>query len=284
MKTSMSMLFLLFIFSLAFAGDIPNECRIGGFYLGPQAYSFRLYTLFQAIDYAKEAGCSVIEAYPGQKLSPADSTPFSHNAPPAIWSKAKRKLHATGVRLVNYGVVGFKDDAELQQIFDFAKLMDIPCITMEPDPATAATLDKIEKLVKQYDIKVAIHNHPRSADHPDYQYWDPNFVLSLVKDRDPRIGSGADTGHWLRSGVKPVDALKILQGRVISCHLKDLNKVDRKATDVVFGQGVANVKAILDELKRQGFNGNISMEYESNWENNIVEIKECVAFVRNYGK
>ncbi len=284
MKRLYGILLTTLILSAAPASEIPNECRVGGFFLGPQAYTFRLYTLFQAIDNAKEAGCSVIEAFPGQKLSATDDTPFSHTASPAVWSKAKRKLDAVGVRLVNYGVVGIKDDAELTQIFDFAKLMDIPCVTMEPSPATAETMDKIEKLVKEYDIKVAIHNHPRRADHADYKYWDPNFVLSLVKDRDPRIGSGADTGHWLRSGIKPVDALKILQGRIISCHLKDLNKVDPKATDVVYGQGVADVKAVLDELKRQGFNGNISMEYESNWENNIVEVKQCVDFVRNYGK
>jgi len=109
-------------------------------------------------------------------------------------------------------------------------------------------------------------------------------VLSLIKDRDPRIGSGADTGHWLRSGVQPVEALKILSGRVLSCHLKDLNMLGPKATDVPFGKGVANITGVLDELKRQGFNGNIAMEYESNWGNNIVEIKECVDFVRNYGK
>ena len=266
------------------AADIANECRTGGFYLGPQAYSFKQYTFFEAVDKAKEAGCSVMEGYPGQKLSPADETPFNHSAPMSVWIKAKLKLEATGVRLVNYGVVGFKDDAELVQIFDFAKLMNIPCVTMEPNPATAETLDKIEKLVKQYNIKLAIHNHPKKENNPDYKYWDPNFVLSLVKDRDPRIGSGADTGHWLRSGVNPVAALKILQGRVISCHLKDLDAAAPKATDVVFGKGAANIAGILDELKRQGFNGNIAMEYESNWENNIVEIKQCVEFVRNYGK
>ncbi len=274
---------LLAVLQPAAAGDIPNECRIGGFYLGPQAYSFRLYTFFEAVDKAKEAGCSVIEAFPGQKLSPEDETPISHTASPEVWSKAKRKLEATGVRLVNYGVVGFKSDAELAQIFDFAKLMNIPCVTMEPSPATAETIDKIEKMVKQYDIKLAIHNHPKNEKNPDYRYWDPQFVLSLVKDRDPRIGSGADTGHWLRSGVDPVQALKTLRGRIISCHLKDLNSMNPKATDVPFGRGVANIKGVLDELKRQGFSGNISMEYESNWENNIVEIKQCVEFVRQYG-
>lgn len=269
---------------LAWAAEIPNECKVGGFYIGPQAYSFRLYTFFEAIDKAKEAGCSVIESYPGQKLSPDDATPFGHMATPEVWSRAKRKLEATGVRLVNYGVVGFKDDAELRRIFDFAKLMDIPCVTMEPSPATPETIDKLEKMVKEYNIKLAIHNHPKHENDPNYRYWDPNFVLSLVKGRDPRIGSGADTGHWIRSGLKPVEALKILSGRVMSCHLKDLDVFGPKAGDVPFGKGVADVKGVLDELKRQGFNGNIAIEYESSWENNVPHISECVDFVRNYGK
>ncbi len=113
--------------------------------------------------------------------------------------------------------------------------------------------------------------------------WDPNYVLSVVKDRDPRIGSCADTGHWVQSGLKPVDCLKILQGRIISVHLHDMNEMGPDCHDVPDGTGVSDVPGILDELKRQHFVGNVSIEYEYNWENNVTDAAQCIGFVRGYG-
>ena len=266
------------------ASDLANELKVGGFFIGPQAYSFNRYSLYEAIDKAKEVGSNVIEAYPGQRLSPDDDTQFNHNASPSVWAKAKMKAESAGIRIVNYGVVGWKDDAELARIFDFAKIMNIPAVTMEPKPATTETFDKLEKLVKKYNIKVGVHNHPKRPDNPGYRYWDPQFVLSMVKNRDSRLGAAVDTGHHIRSGIVPLDAVKLLEGHIVSMHLKDLNVFDRKAHDVPYGQGVANVKDILDELKRQQFNGNMSIEYEYNWESSVPEIKQCVDFVREYGK
>lgn len=113
--------------------------------------------------------------------------------------------------------------------------------------------------------------------------WDPNYILSVVKDRDSRIGSCADTGHWLRSNLKPVDCLRILKGRIISSHLKDLNEMGPNAHDVPYGTGVSDIPAILQELKDQGFNGNISIEYEYHWENSSPEVGQCIGFVRGLG-
>ena len=146
------------------------------------------------------------------------------------------------------------------------------------------SIDTWEPLVKQYDIKVGFHDHPKRPDHPEYKMWDPNYILSVVKDRDPRIGSCADTGHWQRSGLKPVDCIKILKGRIMSSHLKDLNEFGkREAHDLPYGQGVGEVKAVLDEYKAQGFDGPISVEYEYNWTTSVPEIKQRIDFVRAYG-
>jgi len=146
-------------------------------------------------------------------------------------------------------------------------------------------LDLVEKLVKEFDIRVAIHEHARRANDAEYKLWDPNYVLSLVKNRYRRSGACADTGHWVRSGLKPVECLQILKGRIMSSHLKDLNEFGNPdAHDVPFGQGVSGVKEILDELKRQGFDGNISIEYEYHMEHPLPEVKECVKFVQEYGQ
>ena len=142
-------------------------------------------------------------------------------------------------------------------------------------------LDTFEKLVKEYDIKVGFHDHPKREKNPEYRMWDPNYILEVCKGRDARIGSCADTGHWVRSGLKPVDALRILKGRIMSSHLKDLD-VAPNGHDVVYGTGVSDVKGILDEFAAQGFTGPISIEYEYKQEDNLAEAKQCIEFVRGY--
>jgi len=130
---------------------------------------------------------------------------------------------------------------------------------------------------------VGYHNHGGSFSNPDYKVWDPNYIAGLVTGRDKRIGAAADTGHWCTSKLKPVECLKILKGRLISVHLKDKLDVGQ-SHDVPYGEGVANIKECLDEMKKQGFEGNVSIEYEYNWDNNVPEVTKCIDFVRNYGK
>jgi sugar phosphate isomerase/epimerase len=171
------------------------------------------------------------------------------------------------------------NEAEARKIFDFAKKLGLYGITTE----SVESIDLIEKLVKEYNICVGFHDHPRRPNDASYKMWDPNYVLSVVKNRDARIGATADVGHWVRSGLTPVDCLKILRGRVISVHLKDLNEKSPNAHDVPFGTGVCDVPGILNELKHQKFAGNISIEYEYNWTNSVVDVAQCIGFVRGYG-
>jgi sugar phosphate isomerase/epimerase len=260
---------------------IPDECKTGGFFIGCQAYTFNHFSVFEAIELTAQAGGKVIEFYPGQKLSKDEpKVSWDHHASPEIIQKVKDKLAEHKIKAVNYGVVGVpKDEAEARKLFEFAKTMGLRAITTESVDA----IDTIEKLVKEYDVMVGFHDHPKRANEPGYRMWDPNYILSVVKDRDSRIGSCADTGHWVRSNLKPVDCLRILKGRIISSHLKDLNQMGPSAHDVPYGEGVSDIPAVLEELKDQGFTGNISIEYEYHWENSSPEVAQCIGFVRGYG-
>jgi sugar phosphate isomerase/epimerase len=260
---------------------IPDEYKTGGFFIGCQAYTFNHFTVFEAIEKTAEAGGKVIEFYPGQKLSKDEpSVTWDHNASAATIQKVKDQLEKHHIRPVNYGVVNIpKDEAQARKIFEFARNVGLRAVTTESVDA----IDTFEKLVKEYDIMVGFHDHPKQDDNPSYKMWDPNYVLSVVKDRDPRIGSCADTGHWVRSNLKPVDCLRILKGRIISSHLKDLNEFGHAAHDLPFGTGVSDIPGILEELKAQGFTGNISIEYEYHWENSTPEVGQCIGFVRGYG-
>ncbi len=157
------------------ASPIPEECRTGGFAIGCQAYTFNRFTVFEAIEKTAAAGGKVIEFYPGQKLSQAEpGVVWDHNASPETIQKVKDKLAQFHLTAVNYGVVQIPtDESQARKIFEFAKTMGLYGITTESVDA----IDTIEKLVKEYDIRVGFHDHPRRADDPGYKMWDPNYVL-----------------------------------------------------------------------------------------------------------
>ncbi len=264
----------------AIAGSIPDEFRVGGFALGSQAYTFNRFTVFEAIEKTEQAGGRTIEFYPGQALSPEErSVKWDHNASEEVIDRVKAKLAKHKIKAVNYGVVGIPaDEAKARQIFEFAKKLDLYGITTESDKS----IDTIEKLVKEFDIRVGFHEHAKQPNNPDYKIWDPNFVLNLVKDRDPRIGACADTGHWASSGLKPLDCIKRLKGRVISLHLKERTEIGKHLPDQPYGTGVSDIPGILQELRNQNFQGHISIEYENNWDHSVPDVAQCIGFVRGW--
>jgi sugar phosphate isomerase/epimerase len=261
--------------------SIPKSCKISGFAIGCQAYTFNRFTAFEAIEKTAEAGGKCIEFYPNQKFSPDQpEVKLDHNLSADNIKKLKAKLKKHNIRAVNYGVVAGKNPEDWRKIFEFAKTMGLYGITTE----AVGDLDLIETFVKKYDIHVGIHEHAKRQGDPNYKVWDPNYVLSVVKDRDPRIGACADTGHWQTSGLDPLEGIKILKGRVISCHLKDKTEKGHEGHDIPYGSGGGRIKEILDELKAQGFKGNISVEYEYNWLHSVPDVKQCIDFVKAYGK
>jgi sugar phosphate isomerase/epimerase len=257
--------------AVGYAGERQSAAADSlGWRLGVQAYTFREFTFFEAVDKTASMGLKQIEAYPGQRVSADIDAAVDHNMDPAIREKIRQKLDGAGVKLVNYGVVTGKDEADWRRIFEFARSMGVETIVSEPD---AGQMDLVESLCKEFETNLAIHNHPKPS-----RYWDPEKVLEAVKGRSERIGACADTGHWVRSGLDPLECLKKLDGRIKSLHLKDLNVKAPDAHDVPWGTGVSNVFGMLDELKRQGFKGVFSVEYEYNWRDSVPEISKCIDY------
>lgn len=256
----------------------PRVMRARPWRLGVQAYTFNRFTFFEAIDKTASLGLHYIEGYPGQRLSQEHpGVKFDHTLPVSTLAAVKNKLDAAKVRLVCYGVVRLSaDEKQARKVFDFAKVMGIETLTAEP---ASDAFDLLDKLTEEYQINVAIHNHPKPS-----HYYSPERVLEAIEGHSPRIGACADTGHWMRSGINPVEALRKLEGHIISSHFKDLDKLDRSGHDVPFGTGKGDVKAMLAELKRQNFRGPFSIEYEYNWENSVPDIAKCVAYFREVEK
>ena len=245
-----------------------------GWKLGSQAYTFRMYSFFEAIDKIDSCGLKYVEAYPGQNIGGGIEGKMHFSMDEATRKLVQQKLNEKGVKLYGYGVVKAKNDEEWRQLFEFAKAMGIETITSEPDEKDIPLLSG---LCDEYKINLAIHNHPQPS-----HYWNPEVVANAIKGQSERVGACADIGHWVRSGLDPVESLKKLEGRILHLHMKDLNeKGNKKAHDVHWGEGVSNVAGVIEELKRQNFSGMISAEYEYNWENNAPDVKASVDNFRN---
>jgi sugar phosphate isomerase/epimerase len=259
----------------------------GGFVVGCAAYTFRQGTAFEAIDKTKACGGKVIEFFAWQKLSAeTGDVKLDENLSDENIKRLKAKLDDAGIQAVNCYVnnahfaAGNKDESGPRKVFEFARKLGLRGLTGEPPEDQ---LDIVEKLAKEYDIQFCFHNHPKDEKKPDYRNWEPAYVLSLVKNRDRHIGVCVDTGHLVRSGIKPVDAIKTLGNRVLSAHLKDLNDWKPDAIDQPYGQGVADIKGVLAELKRVGFKGHIAIEYENTTDHLLDDVKQCIEFVRVEG-
>lgn len=283
-RTTLSLSLLLGT-GLAFAAEpLPESAKVGEFYAGAQAWSFNHFTVLEAIDKDAAAGGKTIEFFPGQKFSTDNPAKFDQNSTKEMRDAVKAKLKEKGITPVGFGVVGGlgKDEAGTRKVFEFCKDMGIGIVVAEPTE-TKEAYDTIEKLVKEFDIKMAIHNHPKNPLKRDYKYWDPEYVLSWVKDRDPRMGSCADIGHFVRSGIKPLDAIALLKGRIFDSHLKDLTEFGkREAHDMPFGTGVSGIADVLNAYAKMGFYGPVDVEYEYHMEDNFAEVKQCLDFLKNF--
>lgn len=257
-----------------------------GWKLAVHSYTFQKFSIFDAIDKTSELGIksmsisgTVMLPGPDGKIARKSTIAMTDEEAAAIKTRLKEKGVAT--TFVNMGVVHpTVDEAESRKIFEGAKKMGIDTLVAEPEThgkmeELGPVMDVVEKLAKEYNIKVAIHNHPNG---PKSFYWNPDTVLAAVKGRSPLLGACADVGHWTRSGLDTVDCLKKLEGRVITLHFKDVKEATTKSEDVPWGTGVSNVKGMMAELKRQHFQGYFCIEYENNSDSQMQELALSVKF------
>ena len=255
------------------SGAMKTDSSTGstaGFKLGVQMWTFRMFSFADALNKVDSSGIKNIEAFFDQKLGGGMEGSFGTAMTPATREKLKQLLQTKGIHIVAMGVIGPKDKGEWIKAFNLAKDFGLSYITAEP---TKSQWDMVDSLAGAYGIPVAIHDHPK----PNV-YWSPDSVLAAIQGH-PHIGSCADIGHWTRNGLNPVECLKKLDGHILGVHFKDVVQFDNpKANDTLVSKGVINFPAVFAELKRQRFNGMISIEHESNWYHSLPD----VIFTKNY--
>lgn len=234
--------------------------------LGIQMFSLRGYKVDEALQHAKDLGLTRVEFYPGM---------YPINSDSAAIAAMNAKLADLGLAISAHGVNRFtKDAAKNREIFEFAKRAGITILSADPDPDSFASLDE---LVKEFDIRVAIHNHG-----PAHRYNKVVDVLDAIEKHDPRIGACADLGHFIRSGERPTEVIRLLKGRLYGIHLKDFAEMQDKTKGVILGKGHMDVPAVMAALAQVGFpaDGALSIEYEENPKNPLDEIRECIRVAR----
>ncbi len=246
---------------VTFGATVKTKLR-----LGIQLYSLRGFDLDKALKSAADLGFEQVEFYSG--MLPLDSSD-DHIA------TVREKVKKLGMTISAHGVNHFgKDAAANRKIFEFAKKLGVPAVSADPDPESFGNLDE---LVKEFDIRVAIHNHG-----PTHRYNKAVDVLRAIEKHDPRIGACADLGHYIRSGEDPVEVIRVLKGRLYGIHLKDFADKKDVTKGVILGKGHLNVEAVVMALEEVNFpeNGAFSLEYEENPDNPVEEIRQCVAVAK----
>ena len=248
-----------------------------GFAISIQCWSFKEFTLFEAIEMAAAAGAGGVELYPGHKLGGGhgDAT-FGPDLPDDKLQAVIDHLKKHRIAALNFGVTDIpKEEAQARKTFELAKKLGLYGVTTE----SLHSLDTLEKLAREYDIKVCFHNHPRPT-----ALWNPDTISKAIEGRHANFGFCADLGHWATSGLEPLEVIKKIAPRVLAFHMKDRELVGKASHDRPFGTGVIDNAAILDEVRKHGFAGNVSIEYEHNWKKSLPEVAQCVGFLRGYSK
>src|SRR6266478_3853954 len=235
--------------------------------LGVASYTFRNFNRAQMIGFLKQLNVSEVNLKDVKDHLPS-ATP-EETAALADYAAAGIKLHAAGT------VYFDKDeDDDIRSKFEYCKRAGISVI-VAGDPAPE-TLPRIEKFVKEYDIRMAIHNHG-----PEDKLWhSPLDVLKAVRSMDPHIGCCIDVGHTARAGTDVVQAIHEVGARVFNVHMKDLTTFQSKESQVAVGEGIMPVKKIFEALSVIKYQGFVDLEYEVHPDDPMPGVIGSFAYMR----
>ena len=251
----------------AAAQNYALEGQATGIKLGLASYTFRNFTRAQLITYMKQLNPTALNAKDVKDHLPMD--PTQEATAVADYAAAVIQLHALGA------IYFPKDeDDDIRSKFDYCKRAGVSVI-VAGDPAPE-TLPRIEKFVKEYDIRFAIHNHG-----PEDKIWhSPLDVLKAVGTMDPRMGCCIDVGHCMRAGVNPVDAIHAVGPRLFNMHMKDLAKATAKDSQVAVGEGLMPVRGIFEALVAIKYKGFVDLEYEIHADDPMPGVSYSFAYMR----
>lgn len=239
----------------------PNDIK-----LGVATYSLREFQRALAIKMIKQMNVQYVDI---------KEFHLPYNDTPKQVAAGRKQFDEAGLNVVGGGNISLQNDneADLRRYFEYARACGFPMMIIAP---THETLPKIEKLVKEYNIKVAIHNHGPEDKH----FPSPRSVLDAVHNMDPRVGLCIDVGHTARTGQDVVESIAQAGPRLFEIHMKDLRDLHDKDSQVPVGDGAMPVPAIFRQLRKQGYQGVCSLEYEVDADNPMLGMQKSFSYMR----
>jgi len=259
------------IAGLSAAGVTPASAKIElepwGIKLGIATYTFRSFDRAKTIEMLK-----LVQA---PWTSVKDGVHFAYNSTPAELKQVRAEFDAAGLKLMSAGNISLaQDDPDyLRQRFEIVKNLGLSLMVAIP---THTNIRTVEKLVKEYDIRIAIHNHgPEQKDFPS-----PQSVLEVVRDMDPRVGLCIDVGHTARCGVDVVESIVLAGKRLFDMHVKDLRDFTSRESQCDVGEGIMPFPAIFKQLKKMNYQGCVNLEYEINPKDPLPGVLRSMFYLR----
>lgn len=234
--------------------------------LGIASYSLRNFSRERAIEMTRSLGARYINF---------KSVHLPYDASAAEFATARSELAAAGLQLVGGGTITFETDTDdgVKKYFDYARAAGMPTIVCTCKPAL---LQRIEKFAREYDIRIAVHNHgPEDENFPS-----PYDVLKWVRGMDPRMGLCIDLGHTVRAGTDPVKAVADAGARLHDMHAKDLRDFKSAESQCIVGEGKIPIADIFRQLRAIGYQGYVNLEYEIDPDNPLAGMQQSFAFMR----
>lgn len=247
-------------------GGRSHAPEAAGFQLGVATFSLREFRRPLAIKMIRELGvrCVSVKEY---------HLPYSGTAEELAQGRAD--FERAGLEMVSGGNIGMPNDdaGELRRYFEYARACGMPTIVCAP---TERNVGRLESLVKEYGIRIAIHNHgPEDKNFPT-----PQSALEAVKNMDPRCGLCIDVGHTARTGVDVVEAIAAAGPRLLDMHMKDLRSFADRDSQCAVGEGRMPVAAIFRQLKKMGYRGAVNLEYEISSDSPLAGMQSSLAYMR----
>jgi sugar phosphate isomerase/epimerase len=247
------------------AEDLVDENSWSGFKVGIASYTFRKMSLEDTIKALQRLNLKYI-SIKDFHLSLTSST--------VERKAAMQKLKDAGITPASCGNITLQNDEKnIRQAFEYAKDCGMPTIVCSPHPDSMPILDK---MVKEYDIKLAIHNHGPE----DKRFPSPYDVMKAVKGFDQRIGLCIDVGHTARAKVNPAEAIVKCKERLYDLHFKDISSTEPNGSTIEAGRGVLDLPAIVRSLKKIRYSNVVSVEFEG-WENDpLPAVAETIGYTK----
>ncbi|MBX7167823.1 MAG: sugar phosphate isomerase/epimerase [Pirellulales bacterium] len=244
-----------------FATGRALAAPFAGMPMGIQSYTFRGFDVLKALDETQKLGLHYVEMFEAH---------FPSKSSPAEIDKMLAEARRRDIKIIGYGVNPFtKDHEKNRKMFEFAQRVGIRNLSADP---TEDAFDSLDKLVEEFDIRIAIHNHG-----PGARYNKIADVLTAIEGHHPKIGACADLGHYIRSAEDPVRAIRLFKGRLYGVHLKDFAEQKANARGVILGEGHLDVKGVFQALREVEFpaDGSLSLEYEEKEADPRDDVRQC---------